>query len=165
MYIPGAYVMKVNEGICQIVELVTLRDPGSTKGKEYYLLSPLETPTVKVYVLVEGAEHRIRPVMSRAAAEVLIARIRTIEAIPVQDERHRKQQYRQALHSGDPEQLVAMIKQTYQRNHRRNQQGKKNTAVDSRFFQLAEDRLYAELAFVLETDRKGVCRLIEVQMK
>lgn len=165
MYTPGAYVMKVNEGICQVTELVTMKDPGSTKAKEYYLLCPVEAPAVKIYVPVEGAEKRIRPVMTEQAARALIARMDSIQAIPVADERHRDQQYRQALQSGDPEQLVAMIKQTYQRNHKRTQQGKKNTAVDGHFFQMAEDRLYAELAFALHTDRKGVCALIEAQIK
>lgn len=165
MYNPGAYVMKVNEGVCQIVEIITMQDPGSAKGKDYYLLSPMEAPTVKVYVPVDRAEKSIRPVMSQEEAEVLIARIGEIQAAPLQDERHREQQYRQALHSGDPERLVAMLKQTYLRNHKRSQQGKKNTAVDSRFFQMAEDRLYAELAFALQTDRKGVCALIQTQIK
>lgn len=163
MYTLGTYVMKVNEGICQIIERTVLRDSG--EAKEYYLLSPLESPAVKVYVPVEHAEKSIRPVMTEAAARDLIGRIDAIEAFPLEDERHRDQQYRRALHSGDPEQLVAMIKQTYLRNHKRSQQGKKNTAVDSRFFQMAEERLYAELAFALQTDRKGVCALIQAQMQ
>lgn len=165
MYTPGAYVMKVNEGICQVAEIVTMKEPGSTSGKDYYLLCPVETPAVKVYVPVEGAEKRIRPVMTQEAARALIAGIDAIQAIDVTDERHRDQQYREALHSGDPAQLVAMIKQTWQRNHARSRQGKKNTAVDGHFFQLAEDRLYAELAFALHTDRSGVSALIEAQVK
>jgi hypothetical protein len=30
---------------------------------------------------------------------------------------------------------------------------------------MTEDRLYAELAFALQTDRKGVCALIQTQIK
>lgn len=163
MYTPGAYVVKVNEGICQIEEIVELKDPGTAGTKEYYLLFPLENPAVKIYVPVENGDKRIRPVMTEAAARALIDRIDAIAATEVADERRREQQYREAVHSGDPEQLVAMIKETWQRNHRRNQQGKKNTAVDTHFLQMAEDRLYAELAFALGTDRNGVCELIEAQ--
>ena len=60
----------------------------------------------------------------------------------------------------DPEALVAIIKMIYQRKEKRLAQGKKCTATDARYFQLAETLLYMELGVALGKPKQEVCRTI-----
>lgn len=39
--------------------------------------------------------------------------------------------------------------------------GKKNTATDERYFKLAEEYLYSELAFALDKNKNEMCKFIE----
>ena len=40
-------------------------------------------------------------------------------------------------------------------------QGKKSTIADDRFFRIAENHLYSELAFALQKDKNEICQLIK----
>ena len=55
----------------------------------------------------------------------------------VDNEILREQNYKEAVKANDPEALVAIIKMIYQRKEKRLAQGKKCTATDARYFQLA----------------------------
>ena len=46
------------------------------------------------------------------------------------------------------------------RKKQRSEQGKKSTATDERYFKLAEDHLYSELAFALGKDKNEMRQLI-----
>ena len=48
----------------------------------------------------------------------------------------------------------------YQRKEKRLAQGKKCTATDTRYFQLAENLLYMELGVALGKTKQEVCRTI-----
>ena len=72
----------------------------------------------------------------------------------------REQNYKEAVKANDPEALVAIIKMIYQRKEKRLAQGKKCTATDARYFQLAENLLYMELGVVLGKPKQEVCRTI-----
>ena len=50
----------------------------------------------------------------------------------------REQNYKVAIKANDPEALVAIIKMIYERKQKRLAQGKKSTATDARYFQMAE---------------------------
>ena len=58
-------------------------------------------------------------------------------ALEVNNEKLREQNYKEAVKANDPEALVAIIKMIYQRKEKRLAQGKKCTATDARYFQLA----------------------------
>ena len=60
----------------------------------------------------------------------------------------------------DPEALVAIIKMIYQRKEKRLAQGKKCTATDARYFQIAENLLYMELGIALGKPKQEVCQTI-----
>ena len=72
----------------------------------------------------------------------------------------REQNYKEAVKANDPEALVAIIKMIYQRKEKRLAQGKKCTATDTRYFQLAENLLYMELGVALGKPKQEVCRTI-----
>ena len=51
------------------------------------------------------------------------------------------------------------------RRSKRLEQGKKNTAVDDRYFKLAQNNLYSELGFALHRDTDEVDELIKESIK
>lgn len=158
MFEKGNFVINANNGICEIEDIVTMNMSGS--DKEYYVLIPREEKTAKVYLPVDIAEKRIRLVMNEDDAWTLIKGIKEIEEAYVENEKEREKIYKEAISSRDPEKLISIIKTLYLRKQERLEAGKKNTAVDERYFKLAENQLHGELAFSLGVDKQKVNQII-----
>lgn len=158
MFKKGDFVVNTNNGICEIKDVVTMNMSGT--DKEYYLLIPINEQTAKVYVPVDLSTQRIRLAMNKDEALSLIESIPDIHETYIENEKERERTYKEALNSRDPKRLVGIIKTLYLRRQKRLDAGKKNTAVDDRYFKLAENHLYNELAFALEIDKSEILDLI-----
>ena len=90
----------------------------------------------------------------------MINSIPDVEAAWIANDKLREQAYKEAIHSCDPTALISIIKNLYIRRRQRIEQGKKSTATDDRYFKLAEDNLYAELAFALNKEKNEMKQLI-----
>ena len=161
MYNVGDYVVKAADGVCRIVAIKPLDIPNIPKDKLYLHLEPIENPTVKLYIPQDSAEEKLRDVITEEEASQLISEIPEIEPTDISEEKQRDKVYKEALLSGSCQQLVAVIKAIYSRNEQRQNAGKKNGAVDERFFKAAEDRLYAELAFALKKNKDDMSEYIK----
>lgn len=159
MFEKGNYVVNANNGICEISDIVTM-DMGSG-DKEYYVLIPIEENTAKVFLPVDIAEKRIRPTMSAEDAWKLIKEIKAVDEAFVENEKDREKLYKEAINSRDPKRLISIMKTLYIRKQKRLEEGKKTTAVDERYFKLAENQLYSELAFALKVQRSELNQIIE----
>ena len=160
MYEIGSYVVKANNGVCRIENILHLDLPGTDRNRLYYLLIPLENKNSKLYVPTDTAEQNLRRVLSEEEAWIVIRSIPATEAAWIANDKLREQAYKEALHSCDPTALVSIIKNLYLRKKQRTEQGKKSTATDERYFKLAEDHLYAELAFALGKDKSEMRQII-----
>ena len=158
MFQIGDFVVNTNNGICEIMDMVTMNMSGV--NKEYYLLVPISEKTAKVYIPVDMASQRIRLAMNKAEALALIESIQNIDEAYIQNEKEREKTYKEALNSRDPKRLVGIIKTLYLRKQERVEAGKKNTAVDERYFKLAENHLHSELSFALGLNRAQITELI-----
>lgn len=161
MYRIGEYVVKANNGVCKIEDIVHLNMSGVDKKKEYYLLIPIEDKGAKIYVPVDNAQENLRNVISDGDAWRLIRGIPQIESVWIENDKLREQEYKAALKSGRPEALVGIIKNLYYRREARLAEGKQSTAVDERYFRLAENALYSELAFAIGKDKEDMSELIK----
>lgn len=159
MFEKGNYVINTNNGICEIQDIVTMNMSGT--AKEYYLLVPVSEPTAKVYIPVDVADNRIRRVISKDEAWNIIEGIPSIESVWIENEKEREKIYKEALSSREPARLISIIKTLYLRKKERTDAGKKNTAVDERYFKLAENQLHAELAFALGEPKHNITKIIE----
>ena len=90
----------------------------------------------------------------------LLSNAAEIEELQVLYDKQREQLYKEALNSGKPEKLIGIIKAIYNRKVSRDAEGKKNTSVDERFFKLAEQSLYGEIAFALQLTREESKELV-----
>lgn len=165
MYSVGDYVVKPSKGVCKVEDITHLNMPNADKDKLYYLLIPLEDMHAKLYVPVEGVDQKIRPVITETEAWQLIGRINDIDAADIPDERQREAKYKEALLSCEPERVVSVLKTIYQRKVERDAQGKRVTAVDDRYFKLAEDVLHSELAFAIGRDKQDMRDVITENIK
>jgi CarD family transcriptional regulator len=159
----GSYVVNTNNGICEISDIVKMNMTG--EEKEYYVLVPIEEKNAKVFVPVAIAEKRVRPVMKEAEAWTLIKEIKAVDEALIENEREREKVYKEAINSRDPKRLISIIKTIYIRRKKRLDAGKKTTTVDDRYFKLAENNLYSELAFSLGVKKEDVNQIIEENTK
>ncbi len=151
MYNVGEYVVKVNTGICRIEEIVVMNLTGSG-DKEYYMLLPVGDAKSTMYVSTDAQRTSIRPVMSKKDAEEFLKKAPQIEAVWVPNDKLREQQYKAALKTNEPEELLGIIKNLYRRGQARIAQGKKITSTDEKYYRQAEKALYSELAFSLQVE-------------
>lgn len=165
MYCVGDYVVKSNDGVCRIDDILHVDMPNVDKDRLYYLMIPQDNKRTKLYVPVDGKSSKIRNIISESQAWEIIEKIPKIEAAQIRDEKQREQEYKKAIHSCQPELLVALMKGIYQRKQKRSAQGKKSIAVDEHYFKLAENSLYSELAFVMGKTREEMQQFISEKVK
>ena len=74
----------------------------------------------------------------------------------ISDEKKREECYKDIIKTCDPKLFVSIIKTIYTRRQQRISEGKKSTASDEKYFQMAEEKLYGELAIVLDIEKASV---------
>lgn len=163
MFEKGNFVVNANNGICEISDIVTMNMSGVEK--EYYVLVPIEEKTAKIFLPVDTAEKRIRPAMKKEDAWKLIKEIKAVDGVLVENEKEREKIYKEAINSRDPKRLISIMKTLYIRRKKRLEEGKKYTAVDDRYFKLAENHLHSELAFALGVQKTEVGQIIEANIE
>ena len=152
----GEFVVCGNKGVCSVENITTLNISGVDKDRKYYILRPLYVAGSMVYVPVDSLKESMRPVLSREDAEGLIRDIPEIEPLSIVNDKLSEQVYKECLKKNDPVELVKIIKTIYLRKQKRIEAGRKITAVDAKYFHIAEDSLYGELAVALDMSRNEV---------
>lgn len=159
MFQVGNFVLSATNGICEIVDVVNMNISGGDRN--YFLLVPVEEKTAKVYIPVDAAADRVRLVLSKDEALEVIKSIPEIEETWVENDKERERIYKDAMGSRNPKRLIGIIKTLYRRKMERLDAGKKCTAVDERYFKLAENQLFAELAFALGEPKQNMQQIIK----
>lgn len=153
------------KGVCQVTAVGTVDFSGGIKGRMYYTLAPKYMEGSTVYTPVDTKGSVMRPVMTREEAMELIDGIPQIEELWIKDEKGREQIYREAIKSCDNRELIRIIKTIYNRGRSRMAAGKKVTVADNKYFKIAEENVYGELAVSLGMTREGVKKYVESHVK
>lgn len=165
MYRKGEYVVNGNKGVCVVEDITTLDISGVDKKREYYILKPLYMSGSTVYVPVDTADGSLRRVLSREEADRLIQGIPDIPLITIANDKLLEQEYRGCMRTNDCAEWIRIIKTIYLRKQKRQEAGRKVTAVDAKYYRLAEDNLYGELAVSLQIPRAEVEGYIAREME
>lgn len=112
-------------------------------------------------VPIDKLDETTRTVMTEEEAEDLLKRIPEINEVWIRNDKEREQNYKNAIQSNDPEKLVGIIKLIYQRKKNRQEQGKKSTVIDGKYFDIAENLLYSELELVMKKSRNEIVEIIK----
>lgn len=156
MFSIGEYVTYGNNGVCMIKDITTLKIGGVDKNRRYYILKPVYMESSTVYVPTDALQASIRRVLSKEEADTLLLSIPQVETLTIKNEKEVEQQYRECMQSNDCEEWVRLLKTLYSRKKKRLEKGHKETAVDSRYYKLAEENLCGELAVALGLSRREV---------
>lgn len=156
MFEKGAYVVCGSKGVCLVEDITTLNISGVDKERLYYILKPVYMAASTVYVPVDASKESIRPILSKEEAQALIRVIPQIPLITITNDKLLEQEYRGCMKSNSCEEWIKIIKTIYLRKQKRIEAGRKVTAVDAKYFRLAEDSLYGELAVALGMPREDV---------
>lgn len=161
MFQVGDYIVYGGHGVCQVKEIGLMKSSIDGQSRNCYTLVPCYSKETVIFTPVDNKKVIMRQIMTREEAEGLIDHMKEAEPLKISDEKRREQSYKDAMRTCEADQLVKMIKAIYQRSQRRTRQGKKATDSDSRYFKMAEDCLYGELALSLEIDKKKVGEYIK----
>ncbi len=150
MFSIGDYMVYGINGVCRVQDICA--SPFDKKDtRTFYLLKPLGASEGSViYTPTDNAQVLMRPLMTKEQAAELIERMPGLEPLEVPMEKMRRDLYRQAMQSCDPEQYVRLIKTVYRRRMDMIQQHKRLSETDSDFERNAKLSLYHELSVVLE---------------
>ncbi len=160
MFSIGQYVICGNKGVCTVEDITTLDISGVDKAKKYYILKPKYVTASTVYVPVDSAMSSMRNILTKEEAQGLIKEIPEIPVLKIESEKLVEQEYKACMKSNCSREWVKLIKTIYLRNQKRLEAGRKETAVDSKYFRIAEENLYGELAVALEMERREVYNYI-----
>ena len=157
MFQIGDTVVCGNNGVCRIEKIGPLANMGKSSAKrDYYTLQPYFDNGGKIYLPVDTDKVVMRYVLSKEEVNALVSDFDNIEQISISDEKLRETEYKNAVNSSDPRKLIRIIKTMYSRKKARIESGKKSTAIDEKYFRIAETRLSEELALSLEINREDV---------
>ena len=157
MYQIGDTVVCGSNGVCTIIEIGPLANMGKLqKKRNYYTMRPYFDANGRVYMPVDCEESSIRPTMTREEVDTLMSEFDSLSEIIISDEKMRETEYKNAVNSSDPRLLIRIIKTMHLRKQSRLENGKKSTAIDERYFRVAEQRLYEEIALVTDQERETV---------
>ncbi|MBQ9030411.1 MAG: CarD family transcriptional regulator [Parasporobacterium sp.] len=156
MFKIGDLIVYGNAGVCRVVEIGKPPLSGIPEGQDYYTLAPYYSEKSVIFTPCNNEKVVMRPIVSKAEADALINRIPDIGFLGITDEKKREECYKETIRSCDPTKFVSIIKTIHARKQQRISEGKKVTASDEKYFQMAEEKLYGELAIALEIDKSKV---------
>ena len=152
MFKIGTYVVYGNTGVCRIEDITTLDMPGANSERQYYVMSPVRNQGRKDYLPVDNTKVVLREVITKDEALALIDMIPDIEALTVENDKLREERYKETSRKSDCKSWISIIKTICARKQERIAMGKKVTTTDERYYRMAAEQLYGELAFALEKD-------------
>lgn len=149
MFKVGDYIVYGARGVCKVVDVGCVDLSGISKDRIYYTLESIHTQGGKIYTPTDNDKTIIRSVIDKEEGMELLDEIESIEAIWVEDDRKRESNYKEAIRMCDCRELIKIIKTTLIRKKERAEVGKKVTAGDEKYLQIAEENLYSEMAIAL----------------
>lgn len=165
MFEKGEFVIYGSRGVCEITDISTIDINGMNKEKLYYFLRPVHDKDGKIFIPVDSDKIQMRRILTREEAEKLVESIPEIGNLWISDEKQREYCYRQAVNGCDCREWVRILKTLWNRNRERQARGKKETAMDKKYFRIAEDNLYTELAVSLGLEQSQVKQYIAARME
>ena len=154
-----------SRGVCQVENIGPIQTKGAKEDQLYYTLSICNVSGSTIFTPAENPKVKMRLTITKAEAEELIEKMIEIEPLGIEDEKQREAIYKEAFFSVDCIQLVKIIKTIYLRKEQRIQEGKKTTSIDDKYFHMAEDALYGELAISLGLEREAARKYVVDSIK
>ncbi len=141
MFNVGDYIIYLKD-VCKITSI----KEKYLNDEDYYILTPINDDTLKLNIPVNNKS--LRKLLDLDKIMEIIDNIQNIEIIE-EDDKAIESEYKRLLASGNPKDLIKVIKTSYFRNKIRLDNKKKISDKDKNYFELAEKYLYPEFSIVL----------------
>lgn len=165
MFQIGDYVVHESNGVCEVSDICEMALDGRGSEKKYYVLVPYGDQGGRTFTPVDSQKVRMRPVMTKEEINHLIEIIPQVDCITEDNDKLRAVKYKEALAAFDAEKLLEIIKTVYLGRQRRVRSGRKVLTGDEKYFQIAEKKLYDEIAFVFSESTDDVKKWIMGEIK
>ena len=149
MFNIGDFVVYGRSGICEVIDVTTMKMSGVPVDKLYYVLRPYKDKNGKISTPVDNDKIVIRAVISKDEAKELLNQMAEISELEIPNEKMREAMYKESIRSCECMNLIKLIKTIRIRKQERLAIGKKITATDERYVKMAESSLYSEFSMVL----------------
>lgn len=149
MFEKGTMVYYGTAGVCRVDDIC--RSPfDKNDDRMYYVLAPdnFDNGTI-IYAPAEGGKVVLRALMTAGEADELMDALASLEPIEVVNEKHRREEYRNAMKEGTPCSMARVIKTIHMRKKSASKLQKRMSDTDAEFDKMARRSLCGELAYVL----------------
>ncbi|SCY44565.1 CarD family transcriptional regulator [Butyrivibrio sp. INlla14] len=156
----GECVIYGSHGLCKVREILVPSFLERGKEKQYYMMISAVDAGSVLYVPVEGAEDKIREVISADYAEGLIDDIEGTPEIELPEGKKAEPAILDIIKRNVAEEMMGLVKALRRIKATREAEGKKFAMLNEKYLNMAEKLLYTELAFSLETEKDVVKRRV-----
>lgn len=148
MFEVNDYVVYNSNGVYKIVDIRT--EKISDTEAEFYVLEPAFNNNLTIKTPVNNPKVLMRGVITKDDVLSLIASMPEKEAIWINNDRERSENFKAALKSGESEEWVRLIKTIYLEKEKKSHIGKKLMKTDQDIMITAERNLNEEFAIALD---------------
>lgn len=149
-----------NSGVCKIID-ISKKKFFDVDEKLYYVMQPVFSDQSVIYTPIDQNLDKFRKVLSVNQVREIIKEIPSQETIWVENNKVRNEKFTKILKNGDQKEIAQLIKTFYVKREELKSAGKKLHIADERVMKEAEQVLYEEFAFVLDTDPEQIPEIIE----
>lgn len=156
----GECVIYGSHGLCRVRDILIPSFLERGKEKEYYqMISAVDAGSV-LYVPVDGADDKVRDVISADDAEELIDDIEYAEELELPEGKKAEPAIMEVIKRNVADEMMSLVKSLRKIKAVREAEGKKFAALNEKYLNIAEKLLYTELAFSLETEKDDIKRRV-----
>lgn len=156
MFEIGDLIIYGNTGVCVVEKIGRPDFSGACEDTDYYTLTPYYSSRSRIFTPCDNTKVVMRPVLSNDEATEILENMDSIGFINVPDEKQRESIYKETMKKCDCILFISILKTIKLRMEKRLSEGKKITANDEKYFNLAEDKLCGELAVALNKDKNDI---------
>lgn len=158
-------VLYGTNGVCKVVD-IDERDCGG-RMVEYYILKPIYAANSTIFVPVnnEKLTSKMRYVLTKEEIDAKIRAIPEVQEEWMDDERARKEHFKDMVSRADTFELIQLIKMLMEHREKVVARGKKLHVADERMLQEAEKMICDEFSYVLGIPKEDVPSYITNSMK
>lgn len=149
MFNVNDYVIYGTTGVCKITDIKKENFVGNAET-DYYILHPVYSGKTTIMTPVSNKKILMRILSTKQEINTLIEKIPSMKSSWITDDRLRMQKFKEALHTGNCEEWIKLIKEIHLKRKERTDSGKKLRQSDEDIVKSAERLLYEEFSVSLQ---------------
>ena len=160
----GECVIYGSHGLCKVRDILVPSFLERGKEKQYYMMISAVDAGSVLYVPIEGAEDKIREVISADNAEELIDEIEEVPVMKLPEGKKAEAVVMDIVKRNDACEMMSLVKSLNRIKAIREAEGKKFATLNERYLSITEKLLYTELAFALETSKDDIKQKVAYEL-